>query len=115
MKERDTFSREPFGREPTRERVQWFGKMDPLMNIKPNDTMWHVILVNELYRDRLNRRLAEIGRVADNAEEKILTGISEVVYVTEASKPADEIEDRQLGLDFVKTKRKMSDFIRQAS
>jgi hypothetical protein len=80
MKERDEFFRELFGREPTREEVQRLDRMGLLMNMKSGDTMWHVILVNELYEDRLNRKLAEIDRVAENAAEKALTKISEAVY-----------------------------------
>jgi hypothetical protein len=81
MKERDAFFRELFGREPTLEEVQRFDKMASLMNMKPNDTMWHVILINEFYEDRFNMRLKEIDRVADNAAERALTKISEAVYL----------------------------------
>jgi hypothetical protein len=79
MQERDGVFRELFGREPTREEVQRFDRMGSLLNMKSTDTMWHVILVNEFYEDRLNRRLAEIDRVAENAAEKALTRISEAV------------------------------------
>jgi hypothetical protein len=80
MKERDAFFRELFGREPTREEVQRLDRMGSLMNMKSGDTMWHVILVNEFYEDRLNKRLTEIDRVAENAAEKALNRISEAVY-----------------------------------
>ena len=80
MKERDELFRELFGREPTRDELQRFNMIGSLMNLKPGDSMWHVILVNEFYEDRLNNRLAEIDRVADNAAEKALVKISEAVY-----------------------------------
>jgi hypothetical protein len=80
MKERDAFFRELFGRDPTREEAQRLDRMGSLMNMKSGDTMWHVILINEFYEDRLNRRLAEIDRVAENAAEKALARISEAVY-----------------------------------
>ena len=90
MKERGAFFRELFGREPTLEEVQRFDRMASLMNMKPNDTMWHVILINEFYEDRLNTRLTEIDRVADNAAEKALVKISEAVYAK-----ADELAARK--------------------
>jgi hypothetical protein len=80
MKERDAFFQELFGREPTREEIQRFDRMGMLMNMKSGDTMWHVILVNEFYENRLKARLAEIDRVAENAAEKALGRISEAVY-----------------------------------
>ena len=80
MKERDELFRELFGREPTREELHKFSKIGSLMSLKPGDSMWHVIMVNEFYEDRLNNRLAEIDRVADNAAEKALVRISEAVY-----------------------------------
>jgi hypothetical protein len=80
MKERDEFFRELFGREPTREELQRFDRMGALVNMKPGDTMWHVILINEFYEDRMKARLTEIDRVAENAAEKALTRISEAVY-----------------------------------
>jgi hypothetical protein len=90
MQERDAFFRELFGRNPTREEVQRFDRMGFLMNMKPSDTMWHVILINEFYEDRLNTRLAEIDRVAENAAEKALTKIAEAVY-----KKSDELAARK--------------------
>jgi hypothetical protein len=80
MKERDAFFQELFGREPTREEIQRFDRMGMLMNMKSGDTMWHVILVNEFYEDRLKARLTEIDRVAENAAEKALARIAEAVY-----------------------------------
>ena len=80
MKERDELFRELFGREPTSEEFQRFNRIGSLVNLKPGDSMWHVILVNEFYEDRLNSRLAEIDRVADNAAENALVRISEAVY-----------------------------------
>ena len=80
MKERDELFIELFGREPTKEELQRFNRIGSLMNLKPGDSMWHVVLVNEFYEDRLNSRLAEIDRVADNAAEKALVRISEAVY-----------------------------------
>jgi hypothetical protein len=90
MKDRDAFFRELFGREPTREEVQRFDRMGMLMNMKSGDSMWHVILVNEFYEDRLKARLTEIDRVAENAAEKALTKISEAVY-----QKSDELASRK--------------------
>jgi hypothetical protein len=90
MKERDAFFRELFGRDPTREESQRLDRMGSLMNMRPSDTMWYVIVINEFYEDRLNRRLAEIDKVADNAAEKALIKISEAVYVK-----ADELAARK--------------------
>jgi hypothetical protein len=52
--------------------------------------VWYAILVNEFYEDRLNTRLAEIDRVAENAAEKALLKISEAVY-----SKADELANRR--------------------
>ena len=80
MEERDELFRELFGREPTREELRRFNRIGSLMKLKSGDSMWHVVLVNEFYEDRLNIRLAEIDRVADNAAETALVRISEAVY-----------------------------------
>jgi hypothetical protein len=79
MKERNAFFRELFGRDPTRDETQRLDRMGSLMNMKSGDTMWYVILINEFYEDRLNKRMAEIDRVAENAAQKALTKISEAV------------------------------------
>ena len=80
MEEHYELFRELFGREPTREELQRFNRIRSLMKLKPGDSMWHVVMVYEFYEDRLNTRLAEIDRVADNAAETALVRISEAVY-----------------------------------
>ena len=55
--------------------------MGTLAHLSPDYSLWYAILVNEFYEDRLNTRLTEIDKVADNAAEKALTKISEAVYV----------------------------------
>ena len=90
MKGRDAFFSEIFGRPPTSEEVRKFDHMGTLAGMKPDDSMWYVILINEFYEDRLNRRLSEIDRVAEDAAEKALTKISEAVYAK-----ADELATRK--------------------
>lgn len=41
--------------------------------------MWYVVLVNELYEDRLKNRLAEIDRIADDTAGKALERIAAAV------------------------------------
>jgi hypothetical protein len=90
MKGRDAFFQELFGRAPTAEEVRRFDRMGTLASLSPDDSLWYAILVNEFYEDRLNTRLTEIDRVADNAAEKALVTISEAVYVK-----ADELATRK--------------------
>jgi hypothetical protein len=80
MTGRDAFFQELFGRAPTAEEILRFERMGTLARLTPDDSLWYAILVNEFYEDRLNTRLAEIDRVAENAAEKALIKISEVVY-----------------------------------
>jgi hypothetical protein len=47
--------------------------MGTLASLSPDDSLWYAILVSEFYEDRLNTRLAEIDKIADNAEERILS------------------------------------------
>jgi hypothetical protein len=81
LEERDELFQELFGRAPDAEEVRRFERMGALMRLKPDDSLWYVILVNELYENRLKARLASIDGVADNAAGKALTRISEAVYV----------------------------------
>jgi hypothetical protein len=90
MKGRDAFFQELFGRAPTAEEIRRFERMGTLASLSSDDSLWYAILVNEFYEDRLNSRLAEIDRVADNAAGKALTKISEAVYVK-----ADELAVRK--------------------
>jgi hypothetical protein len=90
MNGRDAFFQELFGRAPTAEEIRRFDRMGTLASLSPDDSLWYAILVNEFYEDRLNARLTEIDRVADNAAEKALTKISEAVYVK-----ADELAARK--------------------
>jgi hypothetical protein len=90
MTGRDAFFQELFGRAPTAEEIRRFDRMGALASLSPDDSLWYAILVSEFYEDRLNTRLAEIDRVADNAAEKALAKISEAVYVK-----ADELAARK--------------------
>jgi hypothetical protein len=64
--------------------------MGTLARLTPDDSLWYAILVNEYFEDRLNTRLSEIDRVAENAAEKALVKISEAVYAK-----ADELAARR--------------------
>jgi hypothetical protein len=90
MTGRDAFFQELFGRAPTAEEIRRFDRMGTLAHLSPDDSLWYAVLVSEFYEDRLNTRLTEIDRVADNAAEKALTKISEAVYVK-----ADELAARK--------------------
>jgi hypothetical protein len=90
MQGHDAFFQELFGRVPTAEEIRRFDRMGALASLSPDDSLWYAILVSEFYEDRLNTRLAEIDRVANNAAEKALTKISEAVYIK-----ADELAARK--------------------
>jgi hypothetical protein len=90
MKGRDAFFQELFGRAPTTDELRRFDRLSALAGMPPDDSMWYVILVNELYEDRLSRRLSEIDHVAEEAADKALTKISEAVYTK-----ADELAARK--------------------
>jgi hypothetical protein len=90
MKGRDAFFQELFGRAPTTDELRRFDRLSTLAGMPPDDSMWYVILVNEFYEDRINRRLSEIDSVAENAADKALAKISEAVYAK-----ADELAARK--------------------
>jgi hypothetical protein len=79
LKERDAFFQELFGRPPTVDEVRRFDRLGILTAMKPDDTMWYVILVNEFYDDRLRSRLAELDRVADSAADMAIARLAESV------------------------------------
>jgi hypothetical protein len=76
---RDALFQEFFGRVPTKEELQRFDRMESLMGIPRDDSLWYYVLVNEFYDDRLKNRLAEIDRVADSAANRALEKIAEAV------------------------------------
>jgi hypothetical protein len=76
---RDGLFEEFFGREPTKEELQRFNRVEALMGVPRDDSLWYYVLVNEFYDDRLKNRLAEIDRVADSAANRALEKIAEAV------------------------------------
>jgi hypothetical protein len=76
---RDGLFEEFFGREATKEELQRFNRIEGLMGVPRDDSLWYYVLVNEFYDDRLKNRLAEIDRVADSAANRALEKIAEAV------------------------------------
>jgi hypothetical protein len=76
---RDALFREFFGRAPGKEELQRFDRMESLMGVPRDDSLWYFVLVNEFYDDRLKNRLAEIDRVAGDAANRALEKIAEAV------------------------------------
>jgi hypothetical protein len=76
---RDALFQEFFGREPTKEELQRFNRIEGLMGVPRDDSLWYYVLVNEFYDDRLKNRLAEIDHVADSAANRALEKIAEAV------------------------------------
>jgi hypothetical protein len=76
---RDALFQEFFGRVPTKEELQRFDRVESLMGVPRDDSLWYYVLVNEFYDDRLKNRLAEIDRVADSAANRALEKIAVAV------------------------------------
>jgi len=76
---RDALFQEFFGRTPTKEELQRFDRIENLMGVPRDDSLWYYVLVNEFYDDRLKNRLAEIDCVADSAAARALEKIAGAV------------------------------------
>ena len=76
---RDAIFRAFLNRHPTTEERQRLDHMAVLMGLDHDDPHWYVIIVQEMYDDRLKNRLAEVDRVAEGAADKALAKIAEAV------------------------------------
>jgi hypothetical protein len=76
---RDALFQEFFGRTPTKEELQRFDRIESLMGVPRDDSLWYYVLVNEFYDDRLKNRLSEIDHAANNAADRALEKIAEAV------------------------------------
>ena len=76
---RDALFQEFFGREPTKEELQRFDRMENIMGVPRDDTVWYFVLIHEFYDDRMKNRLADVDRVADGAANKALEKIAGAV------------------------------------
>jgi hypothetical protein len=73
---RDALFQEFFGREPTKEELQRFDRLESLMGVPRDDSLWYYVLINEFYDDRLKNSLADVERVASDAANKALEKIA---------------------------------------
>jgi hypothetical protein len=76
---RDALFQEFFGREPTKDELQRFDRMENLMGIPRDDAIWYFVLIHEFYDDHMRNRLADVARVSDDAAGRALEKIAEVV------------------------------------
>jgi hypothetical protein len=76
---RDALFQEFFGREPTKEELQRFDRLENIMGVPRDDSIWYYVLLNEFYDDRLKNSLANVERVADDAASRALEKIAEAV------------------------------------
>ena len=76
---RDALFRAFLNRDPTSEEIQRLDRLEQLMGIHDDDSLWYGVIIGEIYDERLAKRLTDIDNVASGAADKALEKIASAV------------------------------------
>ena len=97
---RDALFREFFRREPTKDELQWFDRLESLMCIPKDDSLWFYVMMCEFYDERHKKRLQDIERVSEEAAKGAADKAIERIAGT-VVKRADELAtEKDLGFNW---------------